>query len=545
MAKKRFLIFFLFAIFCITGTTQAHRRFVLTGGPGVGKSTIIAELSKRGYQTTPETFTLLHEQAEKKNTLDTFFDDPAQLRSDLMSEQRRLESSVTATKPAFFDRSTIDIVAFGDYFKVPMSQDLRNQASKNYDLIFFLDPLPEHFYENTAIRRETYKESAEIHNFLKDAYKQLGYKKYQLIDVPYGTPAERTQFILDTIAQTYFYADIIDCFAAKNSLYRVQPFLGPVKLITFKDKAGLPYYFFGVEKDKQTEIPFAKLKAKIAKVMKVRPQNMLEIIGDSAQFSEAGSNYVRKVLREEFSGNHIIEYGFTGYTKGKELDINSFVNEYVDENPTQAYKILANILGHTHMALTQWGTSGSSHVRNFVVVYTQDGMTQEPVYNKEGMKVRGFTTFGDDIIISDHILQAKDGDRMICVEGGVQSFRQVMNALSLNVPVDLIYNVRVAAREPFFSTARFLNQVKDAFVDNQAPSPELVQKIYDAYNATLQSIWDVSKADYLTKKALFETAIQDFINQGIYKRINTLCKFYNASEHSTEVGFKTIAAAQS
>jgi hypothetical protein len=46
------------------------------------------------------------------------------------------------------------------------------------------------------------KESELIHNFLKEAYKVRCYEKYQLIDVPFASPEERTQFILDKIALT-------------------------------------------------------------------------------------------------------------------------------------------------------------------------------------------------------------------------------------------------------------------------------------------------------------------------------------------------------
>lgn len=343
---------------------------------------------------------------------------------------------------------------------------------------------------------------------------------------------EKLKEAADTIRKKdpKIFADIIDCFAGKNSHYPIQNFLGPIKLIRVKSQAGLTINFFGIEKDQQAKVPFAQFKAKLAKVMGIPTQNALEIIGDSSQFSETGSNYVRSFLRPHFAQNRMIEYGFTGYVKGKELDINSFLNEYVEDDPSQAHKVLANIVGHTHTALTQWGTAGSFHVRNFVVVYSADGMSKEPMYNHEGKKVRGYTTFGDDIIISDHLLQAADGDRVICMEGGVQSFRQIMNALSLNIPVDLVYNLRKPDREGFFSAARFLKAIKTAFKNDYTPSPDEVRKIYIEYETSLKSIWDPSKADYLTKKELFDTAINDFINKGIYKNIATHCTFYDANE---------------
>ena len=262
--------------------------------------------------------------------------------------------------------------------------------------------------------------------------------------------------------------------------------------------------------------------------MGVDTHHMCEFVGDSNQFTEEGSNFVRRFLHQELEGDHLVEYGFTGHITGKELDINSFVNEYFDKNPDQAYKVLANVLGQTHVALTKWGTKGSSRVYNFMVVYTMDGMTHEPVYNERDEKIGGYTTFGDDIVISDNLLHVEDGDKMVCVEGGAQSFRQVLNVLEHGVSVTLVYNVRKPENEPYFSAARFLNEVSKALAAEGTLSVERVQEIYDTYKAPLKSLWDLRRADHRTKRALFESAIKDFIDKRLYERIESLCTFHDA-----------------
>jgi hypothetical protein len=102
-----------------------------------------------------------------------------------------------------------------------------------------------------------------------------------------------------------------------------------------------------------------------------------------------------------------------------------------------------------------------------------------------------------------------------------------------------VYHVRKPEKERLFSAARFLAKVKECFVDGHAPSPEDVQRIYDSYEKTLQSIWDVSKGDYKTKKALFDNAIRDFIDKKLYKRIDTLCTFTDAGFTSLKTARKT------
>ena len=189
-------------LLCAAIETACADRYVLTGGPGVGKSTIIGELAHRGYHTLPEVYAVLYDQAAKNNALDVFFANPLALYAQLMSEQLRLESLLPEGDIAFLDRSSVDVIAFGTYFHVPMSDEFCNQAQRSYNLIFFIEPLPEHCYRNTLKRKETPNESAAIHALIKSTYRQYGYTDLHFIDVPYGTPNERVDFILAVVART-------------------------------------------------------------------------------------------------------------------------------------------------------------------------------------------------------------------------------------------------------------------------------------------------------------------------------------------------------
>lgn len=185
---------------CTTIQILCAERYVLTGGPGVGKSTVIAELARRGYLVLPETYAALYDQAAAKNALEAFFSNPLALYAQLMSEQLRLEALLPDAASAFLDRSTIDVIAFGTYFNVPMNQEFRNQAQRTYDFIFFIEPLPEECYRNSLKRKESPDESAIIHSLVKETYRDYGYTDLQCIDVPYDSPSKRADFILDVVA---------------------------------------------------------------------------------------------------------------------------------------------------------------------------------------------------------------------------------------------------------------------------------------------------------------------------------------------------------
>ena len=315
------------------------------------------------------------------------------------------------------------------------------------------------------------------------------------------------------------FGKIINQFAGKTVSFEVNNFLNPVKLIEYENQRKI-YRFFGIQKENQENLQnnpifFRNLKRAITQKMGVRNNKTIQLIGDSNQFSEEGTIFARNFLNEKlFSGNHLIEYGYTGHLRPRELDVNSFVNEFIEQKPQEAYRVLGNVVGHTEIALTKWGCKVSPQIHNFVVVY-----------NKFGMEEPNFTKFGDDVIMSDMLLNAEDGDEVICLEGGAQSFKQITNSLKGNLKINLVLNLRKLENRPFFSAALFLSLVNDAFDGQTPPSPEKVQAIYEEYNQTLKSTWDSSRPDHMTKKALFEQAIKEFIEEGTYKLLKSNCTF--------------------
>lgn len=317
--------------------------------------------------------------------------------------------------------------------------------------------------------------------------------------------------------------EIIDCFAGKNTKYEIKQFLRPVRLIEVRDNEAT-YNFYGIHVNEQSIVDFNNFKRMLLEKMGYAGKHVLQIVGDSGRFSPEGTAFGRKFVRERLPGDFVIEYGFTGYkTGGAELDANSFINEFVDEQPIQAPRVLANVLGHTVWAITKWGCYVSPHVRNFVVVYNDAGMSEDPQFDTEGKKTAGFTTFGDDVQMSDFSC-----DRLLCLEGGAQSFLQAVNVLQQEKTIEAVYNIRKPIDGKMFSAARFLKQVDSAFVADAAPSKETVREIFTKYIATLNSMFNESKPDYKTKKALFERAITTFIDEGLFERVHKHCIFYNA-----------------
>ena len=140
----------------------------------------------------------------------------------------------------------------------------------------------------------------------------------------------------------------------------------------------------------------------------------------------------------------------------------------------------------------------------------------------------GFTTFGDDIVPSDYLFSKSDNDRFICLEGGAQSFKQATNALTLGIPLIMVYNIRKPENEKFFSATRFFKLISDEYKKGQTPTKDRIREIYNSYVKTLVSLWDTKKPDFETKKALFEKGMEEFIAEGLFERVPALCSFRDA-----------------
>jgi len=171
------------------------RKIVLSGGPGVGKTSIVQELSKK-HTVLNEIYTQLCETAALKQIhLETqtpgFFCE--MIGSQWLQEQKALPKIV------FCDRSLVDIVAFAEYYKINIHSIITklNVNLHGYDqCVIFPDALPSELYHHTQC---TYEESLKIHQFLKDFYTRYG---YTIVELPFASVATRANNILRALKET-------------------------------------------------------------------------------------------------------------------------------------------------------------------------------------------------------------------------------------------------------------------------------------------------------------------------------------------------------
>lgn len=273
---------------------------------------------------------------------------------------------------------------------------------------------------------------------------------------------------------------------------------------------------FAVHKKEQDKLNFKEVHAQVLSRLHL-PANtpILQIIGDSAPFSAEGvlaaEQFLFPKLNEEDS---LVLWGYTGSSKanGRRLDTNALVAKWIEQTGNNG-RTIANIVDdHTVVALDKWGALGTSHVKNFFLVF-------------------GKAQFGDDIISSDSIT-----DRAICLEGGVQSFTQIVNMLKRDVPVKGIYGLRLA-KSPvnfdeatqsyfeYFSATEFLASLFE-YIEQQPGKVVTVDQVVKFKEAFLKSrhLFDPRRNDGGTKQALFDAGWKEFVALELWKK-KDLCQF--------------------
>jgi hypothetical protein len=99
--------------------------YVLTGGPCAGKTTLLAELEKRGYKTVPEAArTYIDQERAKGRTLEEIRSDEGAFQHALIPMKVSAEQNASKDDVTFFDRGMHDSLVYFSYAGVSHHPEL-------------------------------------------------------------------------------------------------------------------------------------------------------------------------------------------------------------------------------------------------------------------------------------------------------------------------------------------------------------------------------------------------------------------------------------
>ena len=176
------------------------KRYILTGTPGCGKTSIITVLKNKNYTVIHEAATdiIACEQKlgnERPWEQQSFIDKIINLQ-----KQRQILADNISSSIQFYDRSPICTYALAKYLNVGPSEILLNEIeriqSKNIyqNKVFFIENLG--FCTQTDARKISFEESLIFEKIHAETYVQFGYK---CIQIPVLPLLNRVNVILDLV----------------------------------------------------------------------------------------------------------------------------------------------------------------------------------------------------------------------------------------------------------------------------------------------------------------------------------------------------------
>lgn len=169
------------------------RKYVLTGGPFAGKTTVLNIIKEKGYPVVPESARIVIEEEQVIGSNVLPWKNLSQFQMKVVTKQLELEFKASG-QHVFLDRGVLDSHAYSKVGKVTSPASVYHDVHLRYAKVFILELLPGYTPDN--VRKESAEYREKIHQALYDAYKEFGYDP---IVVPALPPQERVAFILECI----------------------------------------------------------------------------------------------------------------------------------------------------------------------------------------------------------------------------------------------------------------------------------------------------------------------------------------------------------
>ncbi|RUR06904.1 AAA family ATPase [Legionella sp. km772] len=173
--------------------------FILTGGPGSGKTAVLNALAQLGFLTVAEVArSIIQHQHDTGGNATHWGDRKAFLELMLAQSIADYKRMQTKQNTVFFDRGLPDLYGYSKGFCDEIELNLMPVIERfGYNKTVFIFPPWLEIYAHDAERKQDFQEAVFTYNLLKEAYI---YCDYHVVEVPKSSIKERVDFILKTIS---------------------------------------------------------------------------------------------------------------------------------------------------------------------------------------------------------------------------------------------------------------------------------------------------------------------------------------------------------
>ncbi|WP_306354181.1 AAA family ATPase [Flavobacterium sp. '19STA2R22 D10 B1'] len=175
---------------------------VITGGPGMGKTTLLNALQKQDYIGIEEVGrAIIQEQLQSNGTGLPWRNQ--QGFADLMLHQAMKDFKFIKEvhKPVFFDRGIPDVIGYLTLCHLEVPELMHKTAEYlRYNTKVFITPPWESIYTNDTERKQTFSEAIATYEIMLKTYTFYG---YECIELPKTTIENRISFIQEKLASVF------------------------------------------------------------------------------------------------------------------------------------------------------------------------------------------------------------------------------------------------------------------------------------------------------------------------------------------------------
>jgi len=170
------------------------RKYIITGGPGMGKTSLIDALRAEGYPVFDELARQIIKEEQEKQSNNLPWIDYNGFSNLIFERMQRQFHKTEEHTISFYDRGIPDILGYLRWKGLPEPGFYKEAIQEyGYHTTVFVTPPWQDIYATDDERKESFEESKDLYDNLTAVYREMNFK---LVELPKVSVADRLDIIL-------------------------------------------------------------------------------------------------------------------------------------------------------------------------------------------------------------------------------------------------------------------------------------------------------------------------------------------------------------